>query len=55
MNIAGDIDYRTFFIIGIVFLPLDMRLIFAVENPGSIGFMGLGITYLAIRLANKDK
>jgi hypothetical protein len=48
-------DYRVFFIIGISFLPLGIVLTFAVGNPGFIGFMGLGIAYIAIGLANKDK
>jgi hypothetical protein len=50
-----EIDYRAFFIMGISFLPLGIVLTFVVGNPGFIGFMGLGIAYIAIGLANKDK
>jgi hypothetical protein len=50
-----EIDYRVFFIMGISFLPLGIVLTFVVGNPGFIGFMGLGIAYIAIGLANKDK
>lgn len=50
-----DIDYRVFFIIGTSFLPLGIVLTFVVGNPGFIGFMGLGVAYIAIGLTNKDK
>ena len=47
-------DYRVFFIMGICFLP--MGIIFTTTlNPGFIGFIVLGIAYMAISLANKDK
>jgi hypothetical protein len=39
---------------GICFLP--MGIIFTTTiNPGFIGFIALGIVYMAIGLANKDK
>jgi 4-amino-4-deoxy-L-arabinose transferase-like glycosyltransferase len=50
-----EVDYRAFFIMGISFLPLGIFLTFAVDNPGFIGFIGLGACYIAIGLANKDK
>lgn len=50
-----EVDYRAFFIMGISFLPLGIVLTFVVDNPGFIGFIGLGIAYIAIGLANKDK
>ena len=50
-----EVDYRAFYIMGISFLPLGIVLTFVVGNPGFIGFMGLGIAYIAISLANKDK
>ena len=47
-------DYRAFFIMGICFLP--MGIIFTTTlNPGFIGFIVLGIAYMTIGLANKDK
>ena len=54
-GIKREVDYRAFFIMGVSFLPLGIVLTFAVGNPGFIGFMGLGIAYIAIGLANKDK
>ena len=53
-GITREVDYRAFFIMGISFLP--MGIIFtATINPGFIGFIGMGIIYMAIGLANRDK
>ena len=53
-GINKEPDYRAFFIMGISFLP--MGIIFtATINPGFIGFIGMGIIYMAIGLANRDK
>jgi len=47
-------DYLAFFILGISFLP--MGIIFTtVINPAFIGFLGIGVCYMAIGLANLDK
>ena len=50
-----EIDYRTFYILGISFLPMGLVLSITTKNPGMIGIMGLGAAYLAIGLANRDK
>jgi len=47
-------DYRAFFIMGICFLPMGIIFTFSV-NPGFVGFIGLGIIYMALGLANRDK
>ena len=53
-GLAREIDYRTFFIMGISFLP--MGIIFtAVISPVFISFIAIGVCYLAIGLANRDK
>jgi hypothetical protein len=53
-RIFKEIDYRAFFILGISFLP--MGIIFTVTiSPAFIGFIGMGVIYMAIGLANKDK
>ena len=52
---SKEIDYRVFFPIGITFLSLGIVFTFAIDNPGFIGFMGLGIAYIAISITNKDK
>ena len=48
------IDYRSFFIMGLTFLP--MGIIFSITiNPGFFGIAGLGFIYIIIGLINKDK
>jgi hypothetical protein len=47
-------DYQAFFVMGLCFLPLGIIFTFTI-NLGFIGFMGLGIFYIALGLANKDK
>jgi len=47
-------DYRAFFIMGICFLPMGIIITSSV-NPGFVGFIGIGIIYMAIGLANRDK
>jgi hypothetical protein len=47
-------DYRGFFIMGICFLP--MGIIFtATVNIGFIGIAGMGLIYMSLGLANRDK
>ena len=46
-------DYRAFFVMGICFLAMGAGLI--TINPGFMGFTGLGLAYMAIGLANRDK
>jgi uncharacterized membrane protein YhaH (DUF805 family) len=41
-------DYRTFFILGIAFLPVGI----ATDNPG---LWGMGAVFLAVGLVNRDK
>jgi hypothetical protein len=41
-------DYRVFFILGITWLPLGI----ATDNPA---FLGLGIVFMAIGLANRGR
>lgn len=43
-----ETDYRVFFILGIVWLPLGI----ATDNPG---FWGMGAIFLIVGLANRDK
>ena len=47
-------DYRAFFILGICLLPIGIVFISTV-NPGFIGFTGLGLIYMIIGLAHRDK
>ena len=54
---AGEVmetNYQAFFTMGISFLGLGIVLT-VVINPGFMGFTALGIIYMAIGLANRDK
>jgi hypothetical protein len=48
-------DYRTFFILGITWLPLGITLSAATDNPGFLGLGGMGLVFLVLGLANRDK
>jgi Na+/melibiose symporter-like transporter len=48
-------DYRVFFIIGIIYLPLGLALNFFTSNNGYFGLIGIGAIFLAVGLANRDK
>ena len=55
---AGDIrepNYRVFFIMGICFLPFGIPLWIATGNPGLMGISAMGIFYMALGLAHRDK
>ena len=55
---TGDIrepDYRAFFLMGICFLPVGIPLSIAIGNPGLMGISALGLFYMVIGLANRDK
>ena len=50
-----EIDYQTFFTLGISFLPVGIIFSIIIENPGFFGISALGAIYLAIGIANRDK
>ena len=50
-----ETDYCAFFILGISFLPLGFVFSIVTENPGMFGMSGLGLVYMFIGLANRDK
>jgi hypothetical protein len=47
-------NYRALFIIGISFLPLG-SLGIILDNPGFMGMTALGVIYMSIGLAHRDK
>jgi hypothetical protein len=47
-------DYRMFFIMGICFLPMGIVFMITI-GPVFISFFGIGLCYMVIGLANKDK
>ena len=53
-------DYRTFFILGVIWVPFSIVLMavsFALQIPFYIGFpfLALGLIYLILGLKNRDK
>jgi hypothetical protein len=53
-GVARSPNYRVFFILGCVWIPVG--LIFIIQEAVlGIAFIGLGLAYMAIGLANKDK
>jgi len=48
-------DYRTFFIMGITWLPLGIALSVTTDNPGFYGLGVMGLVFLIVSLANRDK
>jgi len=47
-------DYQVFFIMGICLLSMGIIFMITV-SPAFIGFTGMGICYIAIGFANRDK
>ena len=52
---TGEINYKIFFILGFVWIPIGSVYMITINTAIGIAFMGLGIAYMAIGLANKDK
>ena len=48
-------NYQVFFILGIFFLPMGIVLMITIDNPAFIGITGMGLIYMVIGLANRDK
>ena len=54
----GDIpapNYKTFFILGTCFLPVGITIAISTNNFAFNGIAALGLIYMIIGLANKDK
>ena len=54
-GIVGEPNYQVFFMLGIVWLPVGIVFMAAVNPAIGFAFMALGAAYLAIGLANRDK
>jgi len=52
---TGEINYKVFFFIGLVWIPIGSVYMIAVNFVMGIVFMCMGVSYIAIGLANKDK
>jgi hypothetical protein len=46
-------NYQVLFVLGITFLGVGAALM--VTNPGMVGLMVMGIIFMAVGLANRDK
>ena len=51
----GEPNYQVFFILGICFLSMGFVLMITIDNPAFIGITGMGLIYMTIGLANRDK
>lgn len=51
----GEPNYQVFFNIGMIWIPVGVVFMIAINPAIGIAFMAMGITYLAIGLANRDK
>ena len=54
-GIVGEPNYQVFFMLGIVWIPVGVVFMAAVNPTIGFAFMAMGIAYLAIGLANRDK
>lgn len=51
----GEPNYKVFFIIGIAWIPIGSVFMITINIVMGVAFMGLGVSYIAIGLANRDK
>ena len=51
----GEPNYQVFFNVGMIWIPVGVVFMIAINPAIGIAFMAIGITYLAIGLANRDK
>ena len=50
-----EIDYRTYFILGLTFLIMGIILLVSTDNMGFFSFLVLGLIFLTISLKTKYK
>ena len=53
--VNDEIDYRTYFILGLTFLIMGIILLVSTDNMGFFSFLVLGLIFLTISLKNKYK
>ena len=54
-GIVGEPNYQVFFTLGIVWVPVGVVFMAAVNPAIGFAFMAMGMAYLAIGLAYRDK
>jgi len=48
-------NYQVFFILGIAWIPIGIVFMVTINLVIGIAFIGMGLSYMAIGLANRDK
>ena len=51
----GEPNYKVFLIIGIAWIPIGSVFMITINLVIGIAFMCMGVSYMAIGLANRDK
>ena len=51
----GEPNYQVFFNIGMVWIPVGVVFMLTINIVIGIAFMGMGVSYMAIGLSNRDK
>ena len=51
----GEPNYQVFFILGTAWLPIGVVFMLTINLVIGIAFMGMGTSYMAIGLVNRDK
>ncbi len=51
----GEPNYQVFFNLGLLWIPIGIVFMITINFVLGIAFMGLGMSYIAIGLANRDK
>jgi hypothetical protein len=54
-DMIKETNYQVFFTLGVVWLPIGVVFMITINHVIGIAFLTIGITYLAIGLANRDK
>jgi len=48
-------NYKVFYILGIIWIPIGIFFMVSIKPILGIAFMGMGVAYMIIGLANRDK
>jgi hypothetical protein len=48
-------DYRSLYMMGLIWAPIGLVLWLTLDNPGMIGLSVMGMIFLVIGLANREK
>ena len=51
----GEPNYQAFFSFGIIWIPIGVVFMITIHPAAGMAFMAMGLVYMAIGLANRDK